>query len=101
MHAIGVNTWVWTSPLDDPALVELAAKAAAEGFDVLELPVENPGDWDPAAAARVLSDHGLGASVCLVMPPDVNSSMPPRTPSPPPRTICGMSSTSPRRSGHP
>ncbi|WP_406419785.1 sugar phosphate isomerase/epimerase [Streptomyces sp. NBC_00873] len=69
MHAIGVNTWVWTSPLDDPALVELAAKAAAEGFDVLELPVENPGDWDPAAAARVLSDHGLGASVCLVMPP--------------------------------
>ncbi|NUS65226.1 MAG: sugar phosphate isomerase/epimerase [Saccharothrix sp.] len=69
MHAIGVSTWVWTSPLRDASLAELAAQVAGWGFDVLELPVEELGDWDPAHAARVLADHGLAAAVCLVMPP--------------------------------
>ncbi|MEV0807247.1 sugar phosphate isomerase/epimerase family protein [Micromonospora sp. NPDC050200] len=68
-HPLGVNTWVWTSPLTDATLAALAAKVAGWGFDVLELPVENPGDWDPRRAAQVLADHGLGATVCLVMPP--------------------------------
>ncbi|WP_182905648.1 sugar phosphate isomerase/epimerase [Microbispora sp. H13382] len=68
-HRLGVNTWVWTSPLTDATLAALAAKVAGWGFDVLELPVENPGDWEPRRAARVLADHGLGATVCLVMPP--------------------------------
>ncbi|MBB5802830.1 D-psicose/D-tagatose/L-ribulose 3-epimerase [Saccharothrix ecbatanensis] len=69
MHAIGVNTWVWTSPLRDETLAVLATRTAGWGFDVLELPVEQVGDWDPARAARVLADHGLTATVCLVMPP--------------------------------
>ncbi|MEU5941911.1 sugar phosphate isomerase/epimerase family protein [Micromonospora sp. NPDC047548] len=68
-HPLGVNTWVWTSPLTDATLAALAAKVAGWGFDVLELPVENPGDWEPKRAAQVLADHGLGATVCLVMPP--------------------------------
>ncbi|MGC7094076.1 sugar phosphate isomerase/epimerase family protein [Amycolatopsis lurida] len=69
MHAIGVNTWVWASPLDDKALAELAPKVAAAGFDCIELPVENLGDWQPGAAARLLAGLGLSASVALVMPP--------------------------------
>lgn len=69
MHAIGVSTWVWTSPLRDATLADLATRTAGWGFDVLELPVEQVGDWDPALAARVLADHGLAATVCLVMPP--------------------------------
>ncbi|MEV1328561.1 sugar phosphate isomerase/epimerase family protein [Micromonospora costi] len=66
---LGVNTWVWTSPLTDATLAALAATVAGWGFDVLELPVEDPDDWDPKRAAQVLADHGLGATVCLVMPP--------------------------------
>lgn len=66
---IGVNTWVWTSPLTDDSLHRIAAQVAGWGFDVLELPVEHPGDWDPQRAARILADHGLGASVALVMGP--------------------------------
>lgn len=66
-HQIGVNTWVWTSPLDDDALRRLAPQIKAWGFDLIELPVENIGDWDPAAAARLLSDLGLGATLTLVM----------------------------------
>lgn len=66
-HAIGVNTWVWTSPLTDAALAELAPRIAGWGFDVVELPVENPGDWDPVRAHALLDDLGLAASVVLVM----------------------------------
>lgn len=66
-RAFGVNTWVWTSPLTDAALAELAPRISGWGFDVVELPVENPGDWDPARAAKVLGDHGLSAAVALVM----------------------------------
>ncbi|MGB3444465.1 MAG: sugar phosphate isomerase/epimerase [Actinophytocola sp.] len=66
-HALGVNTWVWTSPLTDASLAELAPRIAGWGFDVVELPVENPGDWDPGRAASLLSDLGLAASVVLVM----------------------------------
>lgn len=68
-HPLGVSTWVWTSPLDDQTLVRLARTAAGLGFDILELPVENPGDWSPAFAFEVLQDQGLKATVCLVMPP--------------------------------
>lgn len=68
-HPVGVNTWVWTSPLDDGALRTFAPHVADLGFEVIELPVENPGDWDPAAAKAQLSDLGLSATVALVMPP--------------------------------
>jgi D-psicose/D-tagatose/L-ribulose 3-epimerase len=64
---IGVNTWVWTSPLTDRSLADLAPRVADWGFDVLELPVERLDDWDPHRAARVLADNGLAASVSLVM----------------------------------
>lgn len=66
---LGVNTWVWVSPLTDEHLAEIAPRVRDWGFDVIELPVENPGDWDPARASRLLAALGLRASVCLVMGP--------------------------------
>lgn len=66
---IGVNTWVWVSPLTDESLAVLAPRIAGWGFDVVELPVEQPGDWDPGRAAALLDRLGLGASVVLTMPP--------------------------------
>ncbi|WP_214323495.1 sugar phosphate isomerase/epimerase family protein [Nonomuraea sediminis] len=69
MTSIGVNTWVWVSPLTDDDLVRLVPRIAGWGFDVIELPVEQPGDWDPARARDLLDAHGLRASVVLVMPP--------------------------------
>ncbi|NEE03497.1 sugar phosphate isomerase/epimerase family protein [Phytoactinopolyspora halotolerans] len=68
-RTFGVNTWVWTSPLTDRTLAELAPRIADWGFDVIELPVENPGDWDPARAAKLLDSLGLAATVTLVMGP--------------------------------
>jgi D-psicose/D-tagatose/L-ribulose 3-epimerase len=68
-NPIGANTWIWTSPLTDGRLAELTPRIAAWGFDLVELPVENPGDWDPDRAAEVLRAHDLAATVCAVMPP--------------------------------
>lgn len=65
---IGVNTWVWTSPVDDDWLAEGVPRIASWGFDLVELPVEQIGDWDPARTRDLLDAHGLGATVCAVMP---------------------------------
>jgi D-psicose/D-tagatose/L-ribulose 3-epimerase len=70
LHAIGVNPWVWASPVDDEALAELIPRIAAFGFDAVELPIEQPGDWDPVRTRDLLATHGLAAAgVCAVTPP--------------------------------
>ncbi len=70
MNAIGANTWIWTSPLDDEALALHAGRLAEWGFDVIELPLETLEDWSVAAARSALSDSGLSAVMCIVMTPD-------------------------------
>jgi D-psicose/D-tagatose/L-ribulose 3-epimerase len=66
---IGVNTWVWTSPLTDETLPPLAEKAASLGFDALELPLESPGDWDAGRTRDVLDRLGLEPVVIGAMGP--------------------------------
>ncbi|MFS0913282.1 sugar phosphate isomerase/epimerase family protein [Microbacterium sp. 179-I 3D2 NHS] len=68
-RTLAVNTWVWTSPLTDATLEPLARKAASLGYDALELPLEDPGDWDPSLAREVLDGLGLGALVVGAMGP--------------------------------
>lgn len=68
-RTIAVNTWVWTSPLTDATLEQLARKAAALGYQALELPLENVGDWDPERTRAVLDGLGLGAIVVGAMGP--------------------------------
>src|SRR5712691_253625 len=69
LHAIGANTWIWTSPLSDARLAELAPRIAEWGFSIIELPIENLGDWYPARTRELLGRLGLGTTTCLVMPP--------------------------------
>lgn len=68
-NPIGVNAWIWVSPLSDERLVALAPRLRAWGLDVLELPIEQLGDWDPRRAAEVLAVHDLAATVCVAMGP--------------------------------
>ncbi len=70
MNPIGVNAWVFVSPPTDAALAEIAPRVKAMGFDVLELGVEQPGDWDPARTAELLAANGLGTALCAAMGPD-------------------------------
>jgi D-psicose/D-tagatose/L-ribulose 3-epimerase len=69
LTAIGANIWIWDSPITDEAIAAVAPNVKELGFDLIELPVEEPGQWDPGRCAELLTDLGLGASVCCVMPP--------------------------------
>jgi D-psicose/D-tagatose/L-ribulose 3-epimerase len=69
VNPIGANTWIWVSPLTDERLARLAPKVREMGFDLIELQVEKPGDWNPDRAAELLHEQELGASLCAVMPP--------------------------------
>ncbi|SEF18780.1 sugar phosphate isomerase/epimerase family protein [Jiangella alba] len=66
-RALGANTWIWTSPLTDQRLAELAPRIRDWGFDVIELPVESAGDWDPVRAATLLDSLGLSATIVVAM----------------------------------
>lgn len=67
---IGVNTWVWTSPLTNEVLQQLAPHVAKEGFDWIELPLEDPDGFDASLAAQLIADYGLGVSATTAMGPD-------------------------------
>lgn len=68
---IGANPWIWHSPVSHEALTDVLPRLASWGFDCVELPLEQAGDWDPAAARKLLDATGLSpAAVVAVMPPD-------------------------------
>jgi len=69
---LGVNTFVWCSPLDLGWLQKLAPKVAAWGFDAIELPLESIGDWEPREAGELLRASALVPVLCAVMPPGRN-----------------------------
>jgi D-psicose/D-tagatose/L-ribulose 3-epimerase len=72
VRPIGVNTWVWTSPLTDTAAPALLEHVADLGFDVVELPLEQPGDLTAAALRPVLESTGLAPTVVGAMAPGRN-----------------------------
>lgn len=72
MRAIGVNTWVWTSPLTDRELPALLGRIAEMGFDAVELPLEDPSDLSVPAVSMALADTGLTPYVVGAMAPGRN-----------------------------
>lgn len=69
MRPIGVNTWVWTSPLTDASLPDLLRRIAALGFDSVELPVEDPDDLSADTVRAALEETGLAPYVVGAMAP--------------------------------
>jgi D-psicose/D-tagatose/L-ribulose 3-epimerase len=66
---LGVSTWVWTSPATTAVLETLLPHIAALGFDVIELPIEEVGQFDVTRVGELARAHGLGVSVCAVIGP--------------------------------
>ncbi len=64
MRLLGVNTWVWTSPLTDADAPDLLRHVADLGFGAVELPLENIGDLSADVLRPVLEATGLVP--CLV-----------------------------------
>lgn len=59
----GASTWLWTSPFRSTD-ISLLENIAALGFQVVELPIEDPALIDAAALRPVLKDLGLKVHVC-------------------------------------
>jgi D-psicose/D-tagatose/L-ribulose 3-epimerase len=66
---LAVNTFVWHSPVRTEELDVIARRIADWGFDAIEIPIEQPGDWDPARAREVFDEVGLVPAICAVMAP--------------------------------
>ncbi len=69
MNPIGVNLWIWDSPISADVIRERAPLIASMGFDVLEIPFEQADDWTPEAVDDALRHAGLIPSVCVAMAP--------------------------------
>lgn len=69
-NPLGVNTWVWVSPPTDENLSTLAPKIAGWGFDAIEIPIEDHGQWDPSTTAELVREHNLIPAVCAAMSPE-------------------------------
>ncbi len=66
MIKYGINTFIWASPFQSKDL-HLLDHAKALGFDLVEIPIESPGDLDYDAAAEVYVRTGLACTTCAVM----------------------------------
>ena len=61
---VGINSWVWISPLKTESVVTLTKKAAKMGFDSFELPIEDPSHIDADKVKDALKASGLRPVVC-------------------------------------
>lgn len=59
----GVSTWLWTSPFTTER-VDLFPKIREMGYDVVEIPVEDPALIDVKKVKAALDENGLSASIC-------------------------------------
>lgn len=66
---IAASTFIWHSPLTTDILESRLPQLAAWGFDAVELPLENAGDWDVERCAVLLTELGLDSVVCSAFPP--------------------------------
>lgn len=64
----GVSTWLWQSPFTSES-ISLFPKIKAMGFDVVEIPVEDPKLIDGAVVKQALKDNDLKPTVCGVFGP--------------------------------
>ncbi len=63
-NPIGVNTWTWISPLTTADAAILFPKVKEMGFDIVEIPLEDPSLADGPLVAEALKTNGLSATVC-------------------------------------
>lgn len=59
----GVSTWLWTSPFNTES-TQLFPKIKEMGYDVVEIPVEDPEIIDVEKVKTALQQNGLEAVVC-------------------------------------
>lgn len=67
---LGVNAWVWISPLTTEGLARLAPRVAEMGFDLMEVAIEDVNGYDYVRVGNAIRDNGMGVSLVAAMGPD-------------------------------
>jgi len=70
VNRIGITTWLWASPLTAENFGPVAAHIAKLGYDMVEVPIESPGELDYERIAAISRDEELAVSVCAVIGAD-------------------------------
>ncbi len=65
----GVSTWLWQSPFTTES-ISLFPKIKKMGFDLVEIPLEDPSLIDAKTVGQALVDNGLKPSICVVFGDD-------------------------------
>jgi D-psicose/D-tagatose/L-ribulose 3-epimerase len=60
---LGVSTWLWTSPFNSDT-IRLFSRIKEMGYDVVEIPVEDPALVNVREVKKALEENGLEATVC-------------------------------------
>lgn len=66
----GVNAWVWAAPVTTEVLEELVPHVSEIGYDIIEVPVEEPGAINYSLIGDLIEENGLDVTVCAAMGPD-------------------------------
>lgn len=61
---LGVSTWLWTSPFSTESTTLLFPKIKEMGYDVVEIPVEDPSLIEVEKLKEALDKHNLEAVIC-------------------------------------
>jgi len=67
-YTYGVSNWLWESPFNNKS-VDLFPKIKKMGFDIVEIPVEDPDLIDASIVKEALKVHGLTPTICGVFGP--------------------------------
>ena len=59
----GVSTWLWVSPFNDRSIY-LLEKVKLMGYDIIEIPIEDPKDIDTVKINRIKKELGIDITVC-------------------------------------
>lgn len=71
---IGCHASVWTGTFDENGLRTAFAGTAQAGFDLIELPLFDPENWNVALTKQLASEYGLAVTASLGVTDDVNIS---------------------------
>ena len=76
MNKLGVHALVWTGTWTEADARHAISSSAAAGFDLIEIPVLDPGAIDTAMTRRLLDEYRLGVSCSLGLKLDADISSP-------------------------
>lgn len=74
MSLIGCHGSVWTGTFDEVGLRRAVEGTARAGFDLIELPIFRPDEWDTKFTRSLLADNGLAATASLGLTDELNIS---------------------------